>query len=166
MAEQITTNGNGSLLKGLTVVLGMAAVISPLYYQVQAQQSRTTELGDVLMELMRALHVDAVSTAEHRGKVDEQLVALRDRQDRNIIDVRELDDRLQREMRDVNAVTDAKLQGLDQRLQGEIGNITRIQQDSIDQIGTELEKVRRSQASSGEFTARLEERIAAIRDKP
>jgi hypothetical protein len=171
MAETTNANGNGKngfgmIQNGLTIVLLMAALITPLYYQGQAQQDRVTEIGVVLMDLMKALHLDTVATAKHEGRVDEQLTAIRDRQDKNVDDILALDDRLQREMRDVNAVTDTKVQGLDLRLQSEIQTVSSLLQGIATRNVTQIDAGQRQQVESQVEIAKLAGRIDALESKP
>jgi hypothetical protein len=97
-------NGGGKtsseILKSLAIVLGIAAVISPLWSQVQGQSAQLLELRDLNQQLSDNVHNDAVTAAEHRGRLYERLDAMRDKQDDHTAHLAELDLRAQREIRD------------------------------------------------------------------
>jgi hypothetical protein len=110
---------------------------------------------DLLAEMFSSYSEKSETNAYWKGRVDQQLADLRS------ITVK-LDVDLQREMRDVNATTEAKLVALDQRLQGEIGNITTIQQGEIDQSSKDLKESIAQQIKNIENISTLWERIRSL----
>lgn len=73
-----------------------------------------------------------------------------------------LDTRLQREMRDVNMITEAKLAALDKRLQDEIARATANMIEHRHTLQELVESLRGSQVIHRENTARNDERLRAI----
>ena len=155
----VNTNGNGGIYKAFAIAAAVAAVITPLYYQVQSHQEMLEELRGVFTKALQVQHSESTSAAYHRGRVDEKLSSLQSQQATNVGAIIELDNRLQREMRDLDAVADAKLAGLDERLQTEIGNISRLQQSDIEDSRQMVVEQRAQQISNQEEIARLQEQV-------
>lgn len=148
-------NGGGKVLIGFltatSILSGAAALVTPLYFLTGSHE-----------EKIAAMHASDVASAYHRGTVDQRLQALKDRQDKNVMEIADLDTRLQREMRDVNAVTDAKLNGLDARLQGEIATLSATLNGSLDRIDAHQLSDRQEQLDNLQSLGRLDERIKAL----
>ena len=170
MAEATNGNGNGRvlapLLSGLAIVLGMTAAITPLYYQSQTHDAMLKEVRDIFTRALELQHGDAVAAAYHRGQVDEKLSSLQQQQDKNGSSIVDLDNRLQRKMRDLDAIQDAKLQGLDERLQGEIRTVSQLQQSDINANRVNADSQQTQQVRNQVSIAELRQRLSAIESKP
>ena len=158
-------NGNGMLPKViagasvvLSLVLGVVAFTSPMSAEQEVLRRNFSQLHLSISDLIKELHKDGTEQAYHRGQVDQQLKDLRTL-------TTELDIRLQREMRDVNATTEAKLNALDTRLQSELSNVTGVLRDAIDRSKVEESELRTVTGRNTERMGRFDERIKAL-EKP
>jgi TolA-binding protein len=164
-------NGNGNMMKIVagalllvTLMSGVIALIAsviafnaPIHAEVAAQRQAMQTLHGQLADLIRDLHNDGRQNSYSSGLVDQQISDAR-------AAIEKLDVSLQREMRDLNATTEAKLQGLDQRLQAEIGNQGRLLQASMIEQKKSLDANTEFQIENREKIAGLMEQVEAIRE--
>jgi len=178
MNESNGTNGTGmKALTGasilLSLILGVVALNAPMRAENEIQRQAMLEMrGDVKMLLM-TLHEDGQKDAYQQGQVDEKLHALEARAAANSEAIVSQDVATQREMRDLDAIADAKLEGfrsavnamlsgIDEKFQNEIGTVAKLLEGTIDNMKSQLEKNDEFQVSNREKIAGMQERLKVI----
>ena len=140
--------------------LGVFVAIGGLLCTFNGQEiARIEKRGDKAEEAI-------VEAAYHRGRADEARDTIR----ADVVGLRsndsDLDDRLQREMRDVNATTEAKLMGLDKRIQEEITRNASERREQIQQIRENVNTISRFQNEASATHAEHRARIESLERKP
>lgn len=95
------------------------------------------------------------TTEYERGKTDQQITDLRTHG-------RDLDERLQREMRQINETTEAKIVALDKRIQTEFGALLAERDKSHARVISDLNEIRSLQGGRIEQITENRERIMAL----
>lgn len=157
MADSHTNgNTNGSkmlvaFLTATTILSGAAALVTPVYFLTASHE-----------EQMEEMSADAKDLEFYRGQVTEKLRSLQEQVDKALQAIATQDTNLQREMRDVNAVTDAKLQGLDARLQNENQTTSQLLQNEIAASREAVERQHEQQIENQVNIARLQQQIKEL----
>jgi hypothetical protein len=149
MPEQQHTNG--TVAKSIAGASTMIAFVLLLFTMTGPSNAKV----DVLTSMFGSLTQKAEENAYWKGRVDQQISDLRTL-------TTKLDVDLQREMRDVNATTEAKLVALDQRLQAELSNTTRLLQATVEHTQKSLEQNSENQINNREHISTLYERLKAL----
>lgn len=168
----------GVLVAIIASMIGMNSSVSGDVDSVREQQR--TELTSVREEHQRAIqeikqdrlenrhHLEKIAdllnqnlqqAAYKSGRVDHQIEALEKQITGLDVSVQRLDVSLQREMDDVNATTEAKVMGMDTRIQAELENTTRILEGIIRDLRHSQEESRLSQITQRENIAGVLERL-------
>lgn len=126
-------NGNGYGAKWVVgssvaaIIAAGAAVVIPLIAVQSYQSQEIKEMRDIGVRFIESMMLESY----RNGERDTKLTAIMKVDDKQDLALEQLDTDLQREMRDINSITEAKLQGLDSRLQGELSNVSSILNESI-----------------------------------
>ena len=161
-ARPVNGNGNGNGTKDSVARLfsGVLLSLGGLALTFYAKEVTRLDLG------IAGLHARAVQDAETRGR---QLEFVENTKARLLFlteDLTKLDDRLQREMRDLDKIAEGKLNALDIRLQGEI---TRNATERHEQLGTlkqAVDVLSRFQTEAAGIHAGQNARLDALERKP
>lgn len=152
----------GKAITGTAVLValigGLAAFIGPLHTEVEMLRHDISEHHNTFLEIVKGFQTQEKSSSYREGTVDQQIREL------NRI-TEKLDTNLQREMRDVNATTEAKLTSLDTRLQGEIGVVDKVSKEGNRQMLENAERNRQVGQSNREGLSTLFERVRALESR-
>lgn len=133
----------------------LAACMGPVISIGNRQRDDFDKLSDRYFQDLR-------EDSYRAGAVDTELKALNRQVAANTEEAKALDSRLQREMRDVNATTEAKLVSLDTRLQSELSTAARILQSAIDRTEKALAGQEEQQNENRESITSIWEKVRAI----
>ncbi len=130
--SEASKDGNGKQFAA-TVAVCMT-LIGFIYTLNRVDNSNTREHAEAIKNAVEAIQAWRSTLDEERGRRNQQIDDL-------TRETKALDERLQREMRDLDAIADTKLSALDRRLQEEITRSASIGATDRAQIHERIDKV-------------------------
>lgn len=159
------SNGNGTTARlGVyaAVIFGavgtLAAFIAPIYATLGDIRDDGKQFQQNFAQLISALHDDGKAASEHKGKIDERLESLMREVETLAREDEKMDDRLQREMRDRDEITETKLAEYDRRIQGEV-------QTTAITLNSRLDAIRESTDGNSEQLIGFMERLGRLEER-